>query len=67
MTVRQLLTTTDSRELSEWIVYNNLSYWQQRLATKELGGAPSPEVVMQTLFGKALSTPGGTEYASADY
>lgn len=52
MTVRELLATTDSREISEWIVYSNLDWWKEHLAKKAREAVvPSSDVVIGTLFG----------------
>jgi hypothetical protein len=53
MTVRELLATTDSRELSEWMVYSNLEYWEERFAkqAREAQGPASSDLIIGTLFG----------------
>ena len=62
MTVSQLLASTDSRELSEWLVSSNLPYWRQRLDAKRALEPPSASEIIQILFGKALKIPGGVNY-----
>lgn len=35
MTVKQLLESVDSRELSEWMVMGDLEQWKERIAEKQ--------------------------------
>jgi len=55
MTVRQLLESLDSRELSEWYVVEDLEFWKKRLAEKE-AKEQSSEYVLNALFGKQIES-----------
>lgn len=48
MTVKELLGKTDSRELSEWMVYFNLEHWRKKFMSDK----QRSDEIKQTLFGK---------------
>ena len=51
MTVRQMLASMDSVELSEWIVMENIDWWTDRLTEAD---RRSNEMT-QKMFSKAIS------------
>ena len=58
MTVTRLLSEASSRELSEWLVLQDLNSWRQRI--QEKADPPTSEQVINALFGKALEAGGVT-------
>lgn len=53
MTVRQLLNTIDSRELSEWYIIEDMDFWKKRIADEE-AKLQSSDYIIRQLFGKAI-------------
>lgn len=53
MTVRELLSTTDARELSEWQAYHHLEYFEKRIKEKSITDYDRGAQMKALLFGKA--------------
>ena len=55
-TVKELLATIDSREISEWQAYKNLAFFEKRIAdnrVKEMNTDQVSNLLEEALFGKA--------------
>jgi hypothetical protein len=55
MTVRQLLNSLDSRELSEWYIIEDMDFWKKRLSDQE-ANEPTPDFMLKNLFGQAINS-----------
>ena len=55
MTVRELLSRTDSTELAEWQVYLNLDSYKAHLNEKAMSEKDRSERLKQALFGRAIA------------
>ena len=51
MTVRELLSSTDSRELSEWMVFFNQDYWREKLAEELMTDADRSAAIKRLFTG----------------